>query len=99
MEQVYNPYLPLTEYVPDGEPHVFVGRLYIFGSHDRADGRAYCEQDYAVWSAPVSDPRDWRFDGVSYRKEQDPSNANGTMQLWAPDVAQGPDGSSISIIV
>ena len=23
MEQIYNPYLPLTEYIPDGEPHVF----------------------------------------------------------------------------
>ena len=22
-EQLYNPYLPLTEYIPDGEPHVF----------------------------------------------------------------------------
>ena len=35
MKQICNPYLPLCEYIPDGEPHVFGGRLYIFGSHDR----------------------------------------------------------------
>ena len=34
-KQVFNPYLPLYEYIPDGEPHVFDGRLYIYGSHDR----------------------------------------------------------------
>ena len=35
MKQVYNPYLPLWEYVPDGEPHVFGDRVYLYGS-DRA---------------------------------------------------------------
>lgn len=35
---VTNPYLPSWEYVPDGEPHVFGDRLYIFGSHDRFGG-------------------------------------------------------------
>ena len=29
-----NPYLPLTAYIPDGEPRVFDGRLYVYGSHD-----------------------------------------------------------------
>ena len=89
---VFNPYLPLTEYIPDGEPHVFGDRVYIFGSHDKAGGKAYCEQDYTVWSAPVDNLGDWRCEGVSYRKTQDPSNADGAMQLWAPDVTQGPDG-------
>lgn len=92
MEQIYNPYLPLTEYVPDGEPHVFDGRIYIYGSHDKANGKVYCEQDYVTWSAPVENPRDWRYEGVIYRKTQDPSNAEGRMQLWAPDVTKGPDG-------
>lgn len=92
MEQIFNPYLPLTEYVPDGEPHVFDGRIYIYGSHDKADGKVYCEQDYVTWSAPVDDPKDWRYEGVIYRKDQDPSNADGKMQLWAPDVTKGPDG-------
>ncbi|MDE6964952.1 MAG: family 43 glycosylhydrolase [Lachnospiraceae bacterium] len=92
MEQIYNPYLPLTEYVPDGEPHVFDGRVYIYGSHDKSEGIAYCEQDYVTWSAPVDNLKDWRYEGVIYRKNQDPSNAEGRMQLWAPDVTKGPDG-------
>ncbi len=92
MEQVYNPYLPLTEYVPDGEPHVFDGRVYIYGSHDKIKGKAYCEEDYVTWSAPVNNPKDWRYEGVIYRKTQDPSNAEGKMQLWAPDVCKGSDG-------
>ena len=33
-----NPYLPAWEYVPDGEPHIFEGRLYVFGSHDEDGG-------------------------------------------------------------
>lgn len=26
-KQVFNPYLPLSEYVPDGEPHIFNDRV------------------------------------------------------------------------
>lgn len=37
--QAVNPYLPLYEYIPDGEPHAFGDRLYLYGSHDRFDGR------------------------------------------------------------
>ena len=33
---VTNPYLPSWEYVPDGEPHVFGSRVYLYGSHDKA---------------------------------------------------------------
>ena len=40
--QVYNPYLPLTTYIPDGEPHVFGDRVYIYGSHDAIGGNVYC---------------------------------------------------------
>jgi len=92
MEQIFNPYLPLWEHIPDGEPHVFGGRVYIYGSHDIAGGTAYCEDHYSVWSAPVDNLRDWRCEGVSYRRTQDPSNAADDKQLWAPDVTQGPDG-------
>ena len=61
MEQVFNPYLPLWEYIPDGEPRVFGDREYIYGSHDRANVKAYCEQHYQVWSAPVDNLHDWCF--------------------------------------
>ena len=28
-KQAYNPYLPSWEYVPDAEPHIVDGRVYI----------------------------------------------------------------------
>ncbi len=89
---VYNPYLPSWEYVPDGEPHLFGGRVYVYGSHDAADGASYCPGDYVCWSAPEADLADWHFEGVIYRKGDDPSNADGSAPLFAPDVVQGPDG-------
>ena len=49
--QCHNPYLPLCEHIPDGEPHVFGDRLYIFGSHDMENGNEFCELDYVSWSA------------------------------------------------
>ena len=90
--QVYNPYLPEWEYVPDGEPHVFDGRVYVYGSHDRFGAPMFCVDDYVCWSAPVDDLSDWRCEGVIYRKDQDPRNPRGTRLLFAPDVAQGADG-------
>ena len=29
-KQVFNPFLPLGTYIPDGEPHVFGDRVYLF---------------------------------------------------------------------
>ena len=92
MRQVFNPYLPLYEYIPDGEPRVFDGRVYIYGSHDLAGGQKYCMGDYVTWSAPVKDLTDWRYEGVIYKRTQDPSNADDKMDLWAPDVVRGADG-------
>ncbi len=88
----YNPYLPSWEYVPDGEPHLFDGRVYVYGSHDVADGESYCPGDYVCWSVPETDLADWRFEGVIFRKTDDPSNPAGDAPLFAPDVVQGPDG-------
>ncbi len=90
--QVFNPYLPPYEYIPDGEPHVFGDRLYIYGSHDRFDGKKFCMNDYVCWSAPVTDLTDWRYEGVIYRRNQDPRMPKGEHELWAPDVVQGRDG-------
>ncbi len=90
--QVFNPYLPNWEYVPDGEPHVFDGRLYVFGSHDRFGGKKFCMNDYVAWSTPVDDLSAWRYEGVIYRKTQDPANPDGSKSMYAPDVARGPDG-------
>lgn len=87
-----NPFLPEWEYIPDGEPHVFDGRVWLYGSHDRAAGSGYCLEDYAVWSASEEDLSDWRYEGISYRKTDDPYNENGKKLLLAPDVARGKDG-------
>lgn len=35
---ICNPILPLTTYIPDGEPHVFGDRVYLYGSHEQAGG-------------------------------------------------------------
>lgn len=69
-----NPYLPFWETVPDGEPHVFDGRIYIYGSHDKRNGTSFCEDDYVCWSAPVDDLGNWKYEGVIYKKTQDPIN-------------------------
>jgi len=91
-KQVFNPYLPGWEYIPDGEPHVFHGRVYVYGSHDAFGGHCYCPGDYVCWSAPENDLSDWRCEGVIYGRRDDPENADGDLLLFAPDVTQGPDG-------
>ncbi len=91
--KVFNPYLPLDEYIPDGEPYVFGDRLYVYGSHDKQNGEAFCLLDYVCYSAPINDLSDWRYEGVIYKKDQDPENQDGTLQLYAPDVCKGPDGN------
>ena len=69
---MHNPYLPSWEYVPDGEPHVFEGRVYVYGSHDQFRGFVYCMNDYVCWSAPVENLGDWRYEGVIYKKDAGP---------------------------
>ncbi len=84
-----NPYMPLWEYIPDGEPYVFEDpdnpgkyRVYVYGSHDMLKTE-YCGKDLVVWSAPVEDLSDWRKDGVIFE-----SIVNGSADtLYAPDVA------------
>ena len=89
--QVYNPFLPLNEYIPDGEPHVFGDRVYLYGSHDREGGYTFCMDDYTVYSAPVDDLTDWRLEGVTYKASQDPMYPK-FKYMYAPDVVQGNDG-------
>lgn len=90
--QAFNPYLPSWEYIPDGEPHVFGDRVYVYGSHDRFNAPMFCMNDYVCWSAPVDDLSDWRCEGTIFRKNQDPRNRLGLRLLFAPDVCQGRDG-------
>ena len=93
-KQAFNPYLPSYEYVPDGEPHVVDGRVYIYGSHDLFNGLNFCLGAYVCWSAPVDDLGSWRYEGCIYRREQDPAapRIRLTNGLAAPDMIQGDDG-------
>lgn len=104
-----NPYLPLWEYIPDGEPYVFEDpdrpgqyRLYVYGSHD-IEKTAYCGRDQVVWSAPVDDLTDWRYDGVIFESladadgnQLDARSGEGDI-LYAPDIAavRQDDGSTL----
>ena len=93
MKQVFNPFLPSYEYIPDGEPHVFGDRVYLYGSHDRFDGAFFCMNDYVCWSAPVNDLSDWRYEGVIWKKSNDPRKLPLILkQMYAPDVVKGCDG-------
>lgn len=82
-----NPYMPLWEHVPDGEPRVFEyqgeKRVYVYGSHD-TEREQYCGRDYVVWSAPVDDLTDWKCHGVAYKTQYD-------SVLYAPDVVKKGD--------
>ena len=102
---VGNPFLPMWEHIPDGEPYVFEDpdqpgkqRVYVYGSHDSMID-AYCGRELVVWSAPVEDLNHWRYDGeilkVDKNANGEPFDSVGTADvLYAPDVALvvGADG-------
>lgn len=82
-----NPYMPLWEHVPDGEPRVFEHngekRVYVYGSHD-IERECYCGRNYVVWSAPIDDLTNWTYHGVAYETHYDSI-------LYAPDVVKKGD--------
>ncbi len=94
---VGNPYLPMWEHIPDGEPYVFEDpdqpgkqRVYIYGSHDSRI-TDYCGRELVVWSAPVEDLNHWRYDGeilkVDKNAKGEPFDSASTADvLFAPDV-------------
>ena len=100
-----NPYLPLWEHIPDGEPYVFEDpeqpgkyRVYIYGSHDSMV-TGYCGRELVVWSAAVDSLTQWRYDGeifsVDKNAQGQPLDKDGLADvLYAPDVAlvTGADG-------
>lgn len=93
MKQAFNPFLPVWEYVPDGEPHVFGDRVYLYGSHDKEAGETFCMLDYVGWSAPVDDLGNWECSGVIYSAKQDPLyDGQKLPHMYAPDVVRGNDG-------
>ena len=88
-----NPYLPLWEHLPDGEPRVFEDpdhpgkfRAYIIGSHD-VTYTAYCGNDIRMWSAPVEDLSQWRDEGPIFSYYVD----GKWDTMFAPDLVEVKD--------
>ena len=88
--QAQNPYLPLWEHVPDGEPRVFEDpdnpgklRAYIIGSHDTHYSE-YCGNDIRMWSAPVEDLTQWRDEGPIFSYYVD----GRWDTMYAPDLVE-----------
>ena len=88
-----NPYLPLWEHLPDGEPRVFEDpdhpgkfRAYIIGSHDLTY-TAYCGSDVRMWSAPVEDLSQWRDEGPLFTHYVD----GQWDTMFAPDLVEVKD--------
>ena len=91
-KEALNPFLPAAAYIPDGEPHVFNDRVYLFGSHDKEGGETYCMLDYEIWSAHVNDLSDWSSKGPNYSAKQDPLSNDEMKYMYAPDCVRGDDG-------
>ncbi len=88
-----NPYLPLWEHLPDGEPRVFEDpdnpgkqRAYIIGSHDITYS-GYCGNDIRMWSAPVEDLSKWRDEGPIFTHFVD----GQWDTMFAPDLVEVKD--------
>ena len=88
-----NPYLPLWEHLPDGEPRVFEDpdhpgkyRAYIIGSHDITYS-AYCGNDIRMWSAPVEDLSQWKDEGPIFSWYVD----GQWDTMFAPDLVETTD--------
>lgn len=87
-----NPILPFWEHIPDGEPRVFGDRVYLYGSHDKAYSRSFCDAKLKVWSAPISDPSHWVCHGDVFHSRADEDHAADEDwcqgELYAPDVIE-----------
>ena len=99
-----NPFMPLWEHIPDGEPYVFEDpdqpgkyRVYVYGSHDDIVSD-YCGRDQVVWSASVDSLNNWRYDGVILVVDKNAKGESfdekGTADvLFAPDVTMKTDAN------
>lgn len=88
-----NPFFPLWEYIPDGEPRVFGDRVYIYGSHDRPGSIEFCDYKLKVWSAPIDNLNNWTCHGHIFHTKDDRDHKSDTdwtdnNLLFAPDVVE-----------
>lgn len=92
-----NPFLPLSLYIPDGEPKLFDGRVYLYGSKDFFGGE-YCSHKYHAYSAPADDLTLWTDHGPIFASTDaylEEGVADGVdwsdALLYAPDVVKKGD--------
>lgn len=102
MEKIYqsgfaNPFLPLSIYIPDGEPKVFDGRIYLYGSKDYMGGE-YCCHKYHTYSASVDNLEEWTDHGPSIASTDEYADEGirdgvpwSDALLYAPDVIKRGD--------
>lgn len=93
-----NPILPPTWglFIADGEPHVFEGKMYIYGSRDVENGflptgeRNWCSRDYHVIYS--EDLIHWIDGGIILSMKDIPNKFlnKGDNRLWAPDIFKSP---------
>ena len=77
--RAFNPIIT-DAYGADPSAHVFNGRMYVYGSHDRNDAKEFDMNDYHVYSS--DDMQNWRDEGVALSLKDVPW-AEG--HFWAPD--------------
>jgi hypothetical protein len=97
-----NPTLPpdWELYIADGEPRVFDGRFYVYGSRDCPEGwltgkwgeakrEDWCSDNYhVIWS---DDLTQWHDGGQCLRMDDIPEDIRGSgARLWAPDCFKCP---------
>lgn len=93
-----NPVLPPSWelYIPDPEPKVYDGKVYVYGSRDvdkgiMPSGVSWCSDRYHVIYS--GDMIHWNDAGVSFHLDWIPDGYKTpeTTRLWAPDVLKHPE--------
>lgn len=88
-----NPVFPSSSqlYIPDPEPRVFDGKLYVYGSLDEKKASVWCSNRYHI--VHTEDLIHWTDAGVSFHLDSIPEKYRNASQttLWAPDVIKNPE--------
>ena len=85
LNYAHNPILPVDQFIPDVEAHVWGdGRMYLYGSFDKQGSTNYCSDVYHVYSS--EDLIHWTDHGQSFSLA-DTEWARDCAALYAPDCA------------
>ena len=65
---------------------MFADRVYVYQVHDCFNSNELCANDYVCWSAPINDLSDWRYEGVIWKKSDDPEKTLFLLKpVYAPN--------------